>query len=196
MDENPSSDVPELKGPNVNVAKAAEEFKKFLWEKKMDLIDYGYTNIDCWPPVDDEVNYPEIMSFRNQWEAVFDYADSVIDDDGNGFPESTAKEYEAVLLKVQEEINADPAFWVKLRAAVMPLYNKSKHYDEWKKRWKKVKLFYDPIAQTVTTTGMLTNKKTGERMVNPDAVDANGNKRTDGVVRENVIPACFVIRIF
>lgn len=196
MEESQLSEVPELKGPVVNATVLADEFKKFLWEKRMDLIDYGYTNIDCWPPVDDKDNYPETMSFGGQWEAMFNVADTMVDDDGNGFPEEVAQQYEAELKKAQLAMNSDAAFWTKLRADILPLYAKSKHYEEWKKRWKMVKLFYDPISQTVTTTQMLTNKKTGERSVNTAAVDENGNKRSDGIVRETVIPACFVIRVF
>lgn len=169
---------------DVDLAKAAEEFKAQLDDKKMSLIDYGYVNIECWFSKDEleSGKFPEVAKLTKQWEALFDYADTVTEDDGTGFPNDDVVDYENDLQVIEDMVNADAEFWAKLRAEVIPLYEKSPHFKAWKKRWKFVKLFYDPVGMDVTTTQMYTNKITGERTRGEEI-----SKRT--------IPAGFVISI-
>lgn len=160
---------------------AAEEVKKFLDSKKFDLIDYGYVDIECYPPVDPK-EYPHLCALRDEWEAMFDYADKVTQDDGSGFPEDRAKCLEEKCNKIGEIVNEDREYWDKLRAIVIPLYEKSPHFEDWKQRWQSIEFVYDPIGMDVTTTQMWTNKETGERI-------------RGEVVRSTSYPAGFIVRV-
>jgi hypothetical protein len=168
--------------PEVDVAAAAVECKKYLDSKKFDLIDYSLVNIECYPPSDSE-EYPVLNKFASDWNAAFDYAESVtVDDQGTGFPEEIIEAFEAKTKEIAATVNSDADFWTTLRSIVLPLYDKSKFYDEWKRRWQKVEIFFDPIGLEATTTEIFTNKETGERI------------RGD-VVRSTQYNSGFVIRI-
>lgn len=160
---------------------AAEEVKKYLDSKKFDLVDYGYVDIECYPPVDPK-DYPHIYALREEFEAMFDHADAVTQDDGTGFPEERAAALEEKCKQIGELVNADEVFWEKLRAVIIPLYEKSPHYAEWKTRWKSIDFVYDPIGMDVTTTQMWTNQDTGERI-------------RGEVVRTTTYPAGFIVRV-
>ncbi len=170
--------------PEINLDAAAAEIKKHLDDNKMNLIDYGYVNIDLWFDQDDldGGEYPEIAKFTAHWKAMFDYADQVTADDGTGFPNDEFVLLEADLKIVEEKVNSDAEYWKKIRDEVIPLYEKSPNYKQWQKRWKCVDLFYDPVGLDVTTTEILNNKITGE-------------KTRGKVLRSRTIPEGIVIRV-
>lgn len=150
--------------PDVDVAAAAAECKAYLEKKKFDLVDYSFVNIECYPPPDSD-EYPLLKSFAAKWTEVFDYADRVVEDDaGTGFPHLLVADFETKTKEIEAAVNSDTEFWTALRSVVLPLYEKSKFYEEWKRRWNKIDLFYDPIGLEATTTEIFTNKETGERI--------------------------------
>lgn len=161
--------------------KAAEEVKKFLDEKKFDLVDYSYVNMEVYPPADSE-EYPHISFLCKEWEEFFNKADRLTQDDGSGFPDEEAKELETKAKKVEKIVNGDDVFWASLRDVIIPLYDRSPHFEAWKERWKSVSFLYDPVGMDVVTTQMWTNKETGER--------TRGDE-----LRRTSYPPGFIIRI-
>lgn len=184
-----------MKPNNVDTQKMAEEIKKFIQAKKFDCVDYGYTQIEIYPPNSED--YPETRKFSAQWAEFFDNAEKALalcteepgeitfgevlakyspnmDGDLEAFDEQTAA--------VASAVNSDAKFWEDLRGVVLPLYEKSPYYDEWKTRWKSVSISYDPTSLDVVTTQMWTNKKTGER--------TRGEK-----IRATEYPAGFIVKI-
>lgn len=150
--------------PEVNIEAAVAELKKYLDEKKFDLVDYSLVNIECYPPSDSD-EYPELKSFAAQWTAAFDYAEKVtVNDNGEGFPEDVIEKFETKTHEIMDALNSDTAYWTELRSIILPLYEKSKFFSDWKRRWQKAEVFYDPIGLEATTTEIFTNKKTGERI--------------------------------
>lgn len=167
--------------PRIDVSAAAQEVKSILDTEKMDLIDWGYSDIECYPDPSDDA-YPVLKAFAGQWAEFFDYADEHTQEDGTGFPEEIAKKYESVLAEVADNVNADQEFWSRIRAAVMPLYEipgeaieraegeaKEKLAakqvalaEKWKNRWQAIKLFYDPVGINVVTTRILRDKESGK----------------------------------
>ena len=148
--------------PAIDEAKVAEELKKFIDEKKMDLVDWGVVKIECYPPPDSD-DYPETRKFSAQWLAAFDYGEKVIDTEG--FPEDIIQEFEKTNARIQAAVNADTEYWAKLRETVIPLYDRSKDYDKWQQRWKAIhKFWFYPEPLTITTKrGTVRKKKaTGE----------------------------------
>lgn len=182
----------ERPSPTVDVQAAAEEVKKFLDSKKMDLIDWGYVNIECYPDPNDDA-YPVLKDFAKQWEGFFSYAETLtIDNDGTGFPEDLVNEFEAKLAEVKDAVNGDEAYWAEIRKQVLPMYRPpegveikpkmQQMMDAWAQRWRSVDLFYDVMGLEVTTTQMWTNKITGER-------------RRGDVISERTMPPGFVIKV-
>jgi len=185
--------------PTVNTEKAAAEVKRFLEAKKFDLIDYSYVNIEAYPPSDDN-NYPELKKFCTQWNAFFEEADKVLnnpdvaEEPGQAtFKEVLGKysptlaedlaEFDNATSAVADLVNKDKEYWDKLREIVLPLYEKSPYYNEWKdNRWKAISLTYDPTPLEVRTTQMWTNQETGERI-------------RGEVVRTTEYPAGFIMKI-
>ena len=182
--------------PKVDVEKFAKEVKKFLNVEKMNLVDPGRTAIEAWPKPTDR-KYPEMKSFALQWKELFDYADRVTGAKGEGFPHEAAAEFEAKLEAAQDLVNQDAEFWQKLRAEVLPLYGTTKFVKGadggveaknveadkgWAQRWKKVKVFYDPIDMDVTTKKFMKNKITGE-------------KTFVEVISDRTIPQGFVVKV-
>lgn len=150
--------------PRVDVKKAAEECIKFLNFKKLDMVDYGLANIECYVPPNDDT-YPELKSFAKQWKKFFDYAEHVTTgNNGEGFPEDVAKTFESKNAEIEKLINSNDSFWSTIREKIIPLYEKSPHYADWQKRWKSVMLFYDPIEMEATSTKVYTDPKTGEKV--------------------------------
>ncbi len=151
--------------PEINLEAASIEVKNHLDDKKMNLIDYGYSRIELWFDQKDldGGKFPEIAKFTAHWKALFDYSDRITDDVGGGFPNDEFVALETDLKKIEDMVNNDAAYWTKLREEVIPLYDKSPNYEQWKKRWKSVELFYDPVGLDVTTTEIFTNKVTGEK---------------------------------
>ena len=182
----------ERPSPTVDVQAAADEVKRFLDGKKMDLIDWGYVNIECYPdPEDDE--YPVLKGFAKLWEDLFSYAETLtIDNDGTGFPEDLVNEFEAKLAEIKDAVNSDEAYWGGIRAAVLPMYRPPEGVeikpkmkammDAWEQRWKAVDLFYDVMGLEIQTTKMWTNKQTGER-------------RRGEIISQRTMPPGFVIKV-
>jgi hypothetical protein len=183
---------------SVDARKFADEVKSFLCTRKADLIDNRdpAAAIECWPDPDDG-SCPEMSRVASLWEELFEYADGVTGDDGGGFPDDAAKQYEAEIQNVADMVNADESFWKEIRAEVLPLYrggqfkktgggnvefSQNEGPSPWDRRWKSVKIFYDPIGMQVTTTKYIVNKKTGER-------------KKEGVVSDRTIPPGFVIKV-
>jgi hypothetical protein len=187
------------------IEKAASEVKLFLDGKKFDLVDYGYVDIEAYPdPTSEE--YSELKKMADEWYSFYNQTDKVVgaiseemleemrksasggdvmtDILKNSAPD-LAQLYEqlkADLASVAQAVTSDAKYWEELRKVIIPLYEKSPHYEAWKERWKGIELAYDPIGQETTTTKMFTNKVTGER--------------TRGeVVRRTVRPEGFIVRI-
>lgn len=108
--------------PEINFEAAAQEVKEYLDKKKLDLVDWNYWQIECYPdPGDDD--YPELKKFAAMWSEVFDYADEVTyGDNGEGFPHEIVAKYEDATRRVQDLVNEDSRFWEEIREEVMPLY--------------------------------------------------------------------------
>lgn len=182
---------------NIDPKKVADEMKRYIESKKFDLIDYGYVNVECYPPNSDE--YPETKKFAALWFDFFEDAEKALatveDEPGQitfkdvlaKYSPSLADDLEVFDKKTNEvtaAINHDTVFWETLRSVVLPLYERSPHYNDWKeKRWKSVAVSYDPTPLEVRTTQMWTHKKTGERI------------RGD-VLSKTEYPAGFVVKIF
>lgn len=180
--------------PSADIEECAEEVKKFLDKEKMELVDWGHFNIECYPHPEDK-ELPALGRFSKQWIEFFKYAETVTkDEDGKGFPEDLAAEYEKELKKIEDAVNSDSEYWYKIEEEILPLYTPpggldltkkpelKTILDTWQSRWKKVSLFYDAMSLDVKTTEMFTNKLTGER--------------TRGkVLRERSLPEGFVIKV-
>ena len=108
--------------PKIDIKAAAEEVKEYLDKRKMDLVDWNYWKIECYPdPQDDD--YPELKRLAAMWEEVFDYADKVTyGDKGEGFPNEVIQKYEAVTRSIQDLVNGDDRYWEKIQKEIMPLY--------------------------------------------------------------------------
>ncbi len=183
--------------PEIDIEKAASEIKKFLESKKFDLVDYSYVNIEAYPPPNDH-NYPELKKFSEQWAAFFEEADAVLNDVNEEPGQATFQEvlakysptlgedlalFDNMTSALADAVNSDKAFWNNLREIVLPLYEKSPYYEEWKNnRWKAISLSYDPTPLEVKTTQMWTNQETGERI-------------RGEVVRTSEYPAGFVMKV-
>lgn len=167
--------------PRIDAERIAEELKAFVNERKLDHVDYEYFEIEMYPdPKTESLRFAgfkrlwrrlfkkpmgllEFSKFCAQWEAVFDYADKITQDDGTGFPAEDIKLFEDKLAEIQALMNRDEVFWERIKEEVLPIYVHSKDYEKvWKNRWRAVKLFYDPVGITVTTHRKLVNKLTGE----------------------------------
>ena len=107
--------------PKINIEAAANEVKLYLDKKKMDLVDWNYWNIECYPPPDDD-DYPELKNFAIMWNDFFDHADHVTQDDGQGFPNDIANKYEAETARIADSVNDDADFWELIREEIRPLY--------------------------------------------------------------------------
>lgn len=184
-----------LTRPSINTGKMADEIKEFVDKKKFDMIDYSLVNIEAYPPNSDE--YPETKKFSDQWAAFFEEAEKALADteDEPGkitfsavlekhSPElaKSLAEFDNATAAVAAAVNSDSVFWEKLRGTVLPLYEKSTYYEQWKERWRSISIAYDPTPLQVVTTQMYTNKKTGERI------------RGD-VLRTTEYPAGFTVKI-
>lgn len=167
--------------PDVDAERIAEELKAFVNERKLDHVDYEYFEIEMYPdPRSEKLSFAglrrifrrlfrrrmgllEFAKFCSQWEALFDYADKITQDDGTGFPAEDVKLFEDKLAEIQVVMNRDEAFWKMIQEEVLPIYVHSKDYEKvWKNRWRAVKLFYDPVGITVTTHKKMVNRLTGE----------------------------------
>lgn len=172
----------EIMKPQVDVVRAAEEIKKYIDKVKLDHVDYGKPNIEMHPnPEDTPVDMPEVESFVNQWEKLFDKADKVTEEDGAGFPEEEVRLFEHKINEVSDLVNEDEEFWDALREEVIPLYDRSPEYETWKKHWKYIKINYDPIPIRVVVTKKTPDPSTG--------------KIKEEVVSDRVIPPGFVIKV-
>ena len=168
--------------PRASSSRMAKELMSFIDEKKMDHIDYDYSKIEMYPDPKSKKT-PTFRRFCRQWELLFDYADKITQDDGTGFPEDLVSSFQNKMKEVEKIINEDKGFWNKLREEVLPIYVHSKDYENvWKKRWKAVDLFYDPVGITVKTHKKVVDKNTGEI-----------KERT--LISQREIPAGIVIRI-
>jgi hypothetical protein len=179
----------------VDAKKMAEEVKKYINLKKMDCVDYGFTQIEVYIPRSKK--YPEAKKFSDQWLKFFEETDkalnSVEEEPGTVTFQQVLSKYKPDLAKdldefdkktkeVENLVNNDKKFWKVLREAVIPLYEKSPHFEAWKTRWQSISLSFDPTPLQVVTTQMWTNKETGER--------------TSGdVLRKTDLPEGFVIKI-
>ena len=181
---------------NIDVKAVANEIKEFLYGKRFDLVDYSLVEIEAYPPPKDS-KYPTIKKLSKAWETFFSASDKALHHAPNnlmGKPfneilgkydtglQAGFKELEETTAAVAEAVNSDREWWDKLRAEIVPLYDRSPHYEAWKKRWQKVRIIYDPVDMTVTTTRMQTNSKTGERI-------------RGEVVRETDLPAGLVVKV-
>lgn len=167
--------------PDFDMDKIVEEFKRYFDGKKMDLVDYSYVNIQAYPPPKDPA-YPEMGKFAAQWERLFEYADETYESE-EGFPEELVARFEEATREIARRVNEDKAFWEKIRGEIIPLYDKSPYYDEWKKRWAKIEIFYYPEELAVKVTKRFRNKATGEL--------SQGGE----VITEKVMPPGFVINV-
>lgn len=165
--------------PDFDIQKAADEIKSFLEEKKMDLIDYGYWNIQAYPHPDDP-RYPEFSKFARQWNEFFVFADSHFDEEG--LPDEI-NEFEEATKKLAAAVNQDRVFWDKIRSAVIPLYERAPNATEWSTRWQNVNIYYYPEELTVTTTQRWRDKNTGALVDKKE------------VLSKKTYPAGFVVEI-
>lgn len=107
--------------PKVDAQKAADEIKSFLNQKKMELVDWGYWNIECYPdPTSDD--YPELKRFAAMWDDFFKYADTITEEDGAGFPNEVVLRYEDETRRIESAVNSDQEFWKDIQAEILPLY--------------------------------------------------------------------------
>ena len=67
--------------------------------------------------------------------------------------------FEAELLEVGCNVNEDKEFWETLHGRVIPIYERAKDYEEWKKRWRSVILEYSSIGMEVKVNKVLRNAK-------------------------------------
>lgn len=165
--------------PDINPEIVANEIKTYISDKKFDLVDYSYANIETYPPPDCD-NYPEIRKFCSQWAKFFDEAEAATVDATEEPGEVTFSEvldkyspdladglkaFDKATQSIEWLVNRDEKFWTELRGIVLPLYEKSPYYEQWKDaRWKTISLSYDPTPLEVKTTQMWTNQRTGERI--------------------------------
>jgi hypothetical protein len=170
--------------PDVDAGKMADEVKSYIKKNKMNFIDYKGSDIQAYPPPDDP-EYPELSKFAAQWAGFFDYADGVKE----GFPEGVVAVFEAKNQEVADAVNSDSQFWESLRGELLPLYERSKDYDKWKGRWRKIGFWYYPEAIPLATTmrWMAMDKQTKEL------------KRQVGkseLISHKILPPGFVVEIF
>jgi hypothetical protein len=166
---------------SLDVEKIAKEIEYFIDLSKYDLINADQTDVVCFPPGNDEANYPEIAKLSVQFKAVFDWAEEHQSDEDQTELEATMDVVEDWIVKIQEKINEDEKFWADLRAVVIPLYQPAKFEkkkdgkiemkeegeNEFADRWKSVRITYDPDTLTVKTTykdpdGTVTGEKEQE----------------------------------
>ena len=181
---------------DIDVKATANEVKAYLDDQKMNLVDYSLVEIECYPSPKDS-KYPAIKKLSKAWETFFSASDKALHQAPNklmGKPfdeilgmynkdlQTEFKELEETTNKVAAAVNEDRTWWDKLRAEIVPLYDRSPHYEAWQKRWQKIRIIYDPVDMTVTTTRMQTNSKTGERI-------------RGEVVRETDLPAGLVVKV-
>lgn len=182
--------------PDFNLEAAAEELKSFIELKKFDMVDYSLINMECYPPNDKKI-CPELTTFANQWQIFLDNADEALNDIDEepgqvSFKDVLAK-YKPELLEGLELfdaktealcnlVNSDKKYWENLRATIVPLYEKSPYYEQWKERWQSISIAYDPTPLEVKTTQMWTNQSTGERV-------------RGEVVRTTEYPEGFIVKI-
>lgn len=170
--------------PEADTDKLACEIKAYLEKNWINLVDYGYWNIQTYPDPQDDT-YPELKKFAGQWDEFFKHADEVFPKDG--FPTALADEFEAVTRSALGKVNDDTAFWEQMRKNVLPMYDRSKEKEKWQERWKSINFFYYPEPLHVKTTGgyAIKNIKTGQI-----------RKRVlDEVITDKVMPPGFVIEI-
>lgn len=174
--------------PEVDVKAVAEDLKRFISDNKMDWIDSKNTRIEAYPNENDE-RYPVMGDFSKKWGELFDYADTVTQDDGAGFPHDLVEAYEDILSKVVKEVNSDTEFWDEIRNEVLPLYEPmpgaemTPSHVAWKKRWKSVsKFFYDPIPIDVSSSKIMRRQSDGAEV-------------SRELIRSRTIPAGFVVNI-
>ena len=180
--------------PAIDEANLAEEVKRFINEKKMDLVDWGLMKIECYPPPDSD-DYPETRKLSTQWAAAFNHAEKVIDTEG--FPEDLMQEFEKACARIMALINSDTEYWEKIREVVIPLYDRSKDYEKWKKRWKSVhKFWYYPESLTVTTKrGTVRKKKAGLGQDGKPIWEVVERIMEDDPFRTTTYPAGLVVNI-
>lgn len=150
------------KYPKIDAEKAADEVKGFLRAKKFDLVDWGYHNIEAYPDPTDE-SMPELKRFAEMWSEFFDYADTVTEDDGTGFPEDIAERYEAEVGRVEKAVNDDDAFWAEIREEIIPLYKAptdvkdSKVLDIFEENWERLRqeVFFDEDGNEIVNSASL-----------------------------------------
>lgn len=182
--------------PQIDVEKCGTEIKNFLHKKKFDMIDYSYVDIEAYPSPDDP-DYPELAKFAAaQKDFYVEYEKCIVDlpeteevnslkDVMDRLPDNLGqelKQYDDLMAQVEAAVNNDKEFWGELRKVILPLYERSPHFEAWQQRWQKIELSYDPIGLDVVTTQMWTNPETGERI------------RGD-VLRKTEYPAGFVVKI-
>ena len=182
--------------PEVDIAKMAAEIKTYLDSKKFDLVDYSYVEIECYPPNSED--FPETAKFSKQWQKFLDDADAVLNDVPEEPGETSFKDvlakyspnllvgleaFDSATNAVAAAVNEDKQYWKTLQEIVLPLYEKSQYYEQWKaERWKGISLSYDPTGLEVKTTQMWTNTRTGERIRGEE-------------LRTTEYPAGFVIKV-
>lgn len=170
--------------PDCNVKELAFEFKKFIDSKKIDLINPGSPDVQCYPPPDDEEDYPETKRFTFQMKAFFDFVDEALANSSSdealakiGEEGEWSKPFDNVLAQVAELVNQDQEFWKRIRGEVIPLYKPGKvsntkeqgllilpsdEKSEWDDRWQKIKVWFDPEPLPVTVVKKMVNSDTKE----------------------------------
>jgi len=194
----------------IDINATAEELKKFIDVNKFNLIDFGIEDLQCYPPPDDSKDYPHFKKLSSLYAEMQPEIDKVIeaipdedlpteaDDEEEGGQKqrlaNALREYapelaqkvdsiEQSLEEIVASINADDAFWMKIREQVIPIYEKSPVYEEWKNRWRRIaEIVYDSCPLTAQTTVIWNNPETGER------------KRGD-TISNNTQPAGFIVAI-
>jgi len=173
-------------GPEINMESIVREIKQAINDDKFSQIDYDRKALEVWPDSGDEA-YPEMRSYAAQWEEFCNYVEEVTDNDGKGFPEKIQKLFKAKDKEITEAVNNDKDFWEKLRAEVLPYYDRCKEKDYWENdRWKSIDFWYDPIGLEVKTDRV-------ERVMNADMTLGEIRSRTP--VSQRTIPPGFTIRI-
>jgi hypothetical protein len=167
--------------PEVDVEKAAAEVKALIDREKMNHVDYSVDRIEIYPAPKDE-NLPELCAFAAQWEEVFAHGDLVTGEDGERFPHASVARFEEALSRVSLVVNADSAFWKRIHEEIVPLYDRASDYDEWKKRWLRAKIWYDPVAINIQTTRV-------------ERVKGSGEERSREPFSKRTLPPGFVVSI-
>lgn len=161
----------------------AVEMKEFFIKNVYDLVDYNIANIQCLIVPDKKMK--ATIWAANRWvkwwdkssEALGEISEAELDvvfkeakDKGEDPHVVIMKKY---IPKLYEEkvkydefdqeitniINNDESLWNQIRQTVIPLYEKSQYFEQWKTRWKKVSLKFDPVEMTAKTTKLMKNQK-------------------------------------